>query len=87
MSDIVERLADTGDWPGQRSEPPLTGGNATVTDAAAGTFTDGRKKITVTWQGMSIDCAYLAAYTPALDDVVMFVKAGGSFLVLGKPAR
>ena len=85
MSDVIDRLADANRPNSQH--PPATGGSATVTNAATGTFPDGRKKITVSWQGVSIDCAYLASYTPATSDVVAFLKVGASYLVLGKPAR
>lgn len=80
MSDPVDRLAAPG--------PPAEAwsGTATVANAATGTTTDGRKLITVTWQGTNIDCNYLASYTPVLGDNVIFLKAGASFLVLGKPA-
>lgn len=80
--DILDRL--------QAASVPLPDtamGNATVTNAAAGTFSDGRKKITVNWLGTSCDCAYDASYTPALNDVVTFLKAASSFYVIGKPAR
>jgi len=80
--DIVARLEDVA-----QSEPESWIGTATVTNASAGTFTDGRRKITVNWQGALFDSGYLASYTPANGDTVSFLKAGSSFLVLGEPAR
>lgn len=81
--DIIDRLDATIPLPNNES----SFGTAQVTNAATGTFPDGRKKITVSWLGTSVDCSYLAAYTPALNDIVTFLKSGSSFLVLGKPAR
>jgi hypothetical protein len=80
--DIISRLAGAGD-----EEPESWIGTATVTNASAGTFPDGRRRITVNWQGALFDCGYLASYTPAVGDNVSFLKAGPSFLVLGEPAR
>lgn len=80
--DIVDRLDNA------LSEPSggTWIGNATVSNAATGTFPDGRRKITVIWRGASIDCGYNAAYTPAVGDHVTFLKSGSSFWVLGKSA-
>ena len=80
MSDVVDRLAAPD------PDPPEWAGTATVSNAAKGTLSDGRKLITVTWQGVDVDCTYLAAYTPAAGDHVLFLRSGGSFVVLGKPA-
>lgn len=82
MSDVVDLLAE----PDPDGDPGAWAGTATVTNAAAGTTTDGRKLITVTWQGVAVTCGYLAAYTPVVNDHVTFLKDGGNFLVLGKPA-
>lgn len=80
MSDVVDRLAapdpDGEQW----------AGTATVTTAAAGTTTDGRKLLTCDWQGTAVTCGYLAPYTPTVGDHVLFLKSGASFVVLGKPA-
>lgn len=80
--DVLDRLEAAS-----QPIPSTAMGNATVTNAAAGTFTDGRKKITVSWLGTTFDAAYDASYTPATNDVVTFIKAGSSFYVIGKPAR
>jgi hypothetical protein len=82
VSDVTDLLAN----PDAGGDPGSWCGTATVTNAAAGTSGDGRKLITVDWQGTSVTCGYLAAYTPAVGDHVTFLKAGASFLVLGKPA-
>jgi hypothetical protein len=80
VSDVVDRLAAPGD------EPDHWAGTATVSNAAAGTTADGRKLIGITWQGVAHTCCYLASYTPAMNDNVVFIKSGGSVMVLGKPA-
>lgn len=81
MSDVVRRLA--ADDP---NDEDTWAGTATVTNAAAGTTSDGRKLITVAWRGTSSDCAYLASYTPAVGHAVVFIKDGPSVFVLGRPA-
>lgn len=81
MSDVVRRLAD--DDP---NDDDTWAGTATVTNPAAGTTPDGRKLITVSWRAASIQCTYLASYTPALNDPVTFIKNGPILFVLGKPA-
>ena len=80
--DIVDRLDAAG-----KPLPNTSMGNAKVTNPAAGTFPDGRRKITVSWLGVSCDAAYDASYTPTLNDIVTFLKAGSSFYVIGKPAH
>jgi hypothetical protein len=79
--DIVSQLGEA-----LTPQPETWIGVARVTNASAGTFPDGRRKITVDWQGTSIDTAYNAAYTPALDDWVTFLKADSSYWVVGKSA-
>lgn len=79
--DIVARLEEAS-----RPDPETWIGTATVTSASAGTTSDGRLLITVNWQGSSVTCGFLAAYTPAVGDHVTFLKAGASFLVIGLPA-
>jgi len=79
--DALARLNQTFE-----GQPETTSGTATVTNAAAGTFGDGRHKITVNWLGSTFDAAYLASYTPAVNDNVIFHKSGSSFFVLGKAA-
>jgi hypothetical protein len=80
VSDVLSRLEDAG-------PPPETWcGTATVTNPAAGVTADGRLLITVDWQGTSVTCPFLSSYTPAGGQVVIFLKAGASFLVLGHPA-
>lgn len=80
--DVLDRIEQAS-----TPQPATWCGDATVTDAAAGTFADGRKKITVDWQGASLDCAYLDSYTPADGDQVTFLKSGSTVYVLGKTAR
>jgi hypothetical protein len=41
--------------------------------------------VTVSWQGDSYSFPHLAAYTPAVDDIVAMARYGGSWLILGKP--
>lgn len=79
--DVIARLEDAS-----RVDPESWTGTATVTNAAAGTFPDGRRRITVKWQGTTYDAAYLASYTPAVGDKVSFLKSGPSFFVLGEAA-
>lgn len=79
--DALDRLDQTFDGSGDTWIGP-----ATVTNAAAGTFPDGRLKITVDWNGTSVDARYNAAYTPVNGDVITFLKSGSSFWVLGKSA-
>lgn len=81
MSDVVRRLA--ADDP---NDDETWSGTATVTNAAAGTASDGRKLITVEWRDTPTDCAYLASYTPAVGHAVVFIKDGPSMFVLGRPA-
>lgn len=81
MSDVVSRLA--ADDP---NGDETWAGTAVVTDDAAGTTTDGRLLITISWRGTEIDAAYLASYTPVVGHRVTFIKAGPSLLVLGRPA-
>lgn len=80
MSDVIDRIEAAG------PDPEAWCGTATVTDPAAGATPDGRLLITVDWQGTPITCGFLASYTPAAGHHVTFLKAGASFLVLGKPA-
>ena len=79
--DALARLNQTFDGPAE-----TTSGTAQVTNPSAGTFADGRRKITVNWLGSTIDASYLAVYTPAANDFVIFQKSGSSFFVLGKAA-
>lgn len=79
--DVIARLEEAS-----QPDPGSWIGTAVVTNASAGTFPDGRQKITVDWQGAEFDVGYLASYTPAIGDNVSFLKAGSSFLVLGQPA-
>ena len=81
MSDVIRRLA--ADDPNDRE---TWAGTATVTNTLAGTAPDGRKLISVEWRGATVNCAYLATYTPALGHKVAFIKDGSSMLVLGRPA-
>lgn len=81
MSDVVRRLA--ADDPNNRQ---TWAGTATVTNAAAGTAPDGRKLITINWLGTATNCAYLASYTPTVNDPVVFIKDGPVLFVLGRPA-
>lgn len=81
MSDVVRRLADddpndVDDW----------AGTAAVVNADAGSTADGRRLITVRIGGTDHACTYLASYTPVAGHVVIYLKRGGSVLVLGKPA-
>ena len=80
MSDVVDQLAAPG------PPPESWSGTATVTATSSGTTSDGRRLITVSWNNTSVKCCYLASYTPVLNDHVLFLKSGASFLVLGKPA-
>jgi len=80
--DIVARLGDASE-----PDPESWIGTATVTNASAGTFTDGRRKITVNWQGALFDSGYLASYTPAVGDNVTLLRSGSSFFVIGEAAR
>lgn len=79
--DVVARLEEAS-----RVDPETWTGTAEVTNAAAGTFPDGRRTITVRWQGSEYDAAYGAWYTPAAGDHVTFLKSGSSFFVLGEAA-
>lgn len=81
MSDVIRRLAD--DDP---NDTEAWAGTAVVTNAAAGTTADGLSMITVTWRGASINCTYLASYTPVVGHRVSFIKSGPILFVLGKPA-
>lgn len=80
MRDVVDRLAAPD------PDPEQWAGTCTVKTAAAGTLTDGRKLMVVTWLGTDVTCTYLASYTPVAGDNVLFLKSGASFVVLGKPA-
>lgn len=80
MSDVIDRLA------APPPDPEQWAGTCTVTSAAAGTTTDGRKLIQVNWLETTVTCTYLAPYTPVVGDHVLFLKSGASFVVLGKPA-
>lgn len=79
--DIIAKLGAASE-----PDPESWTGTAQVTNAAAGLFPDGRRRITVKWQGTTYDAAYLASYTPAVGDKVSFLKSGPSFFVLGEPA-
>lgn len=81
MSDVIKRLVN--DDP---NDDTAWGGTATVTNAASGFTEDGRRLITVAWRGASIDCTYLASYTPVVGHNVSFIKSGPILFVLGKPA-
>jgi hypothetical protein len=81
VSDILDDLENASG-----PEPETWIGTAVVTNPAAGTFPDGRLTVTVNWQGTPVTCAYLASYTPVVNDLVTFLKSGASFLVLGSPA-
>jgi hypothetical protein len=41
--------------------------------------------VTVSWQGGSYQFPHLAAYTPAVGDIVAMDRYAGSWLILGKP--
>lgn len=83
MTDVVRRLGAV-----DRSVPAESWiGTAEVTDATAGTTTDGRLLIEIAWNGTTATCAYLDHYTPASGDLVTFLKNGPSVIVLGRPAR
>ncbi len=80
MADVIDRLEEA-------SEPRRETWSGTVTvTATGGAFPDGRQKITVSWLEQDVDCAYLASYTPAIGDHVIFLKNGSSFFVLGPAA-
>jgi hypothetical protein len=81
VSDVVQRLV--GDDP---NDDDTWAGTAVVTNAAAGSTSDGRKLITVLWRTTSVNCTYLASYTPVNGHNVSFIKNGPNMFVLGKPA-
>lgn len=79
--DVIARLEEAS-----TPDPQTWIGTATVTSAGAGTTDDGRLLITVDWNGTAVTCGFIDSYTPAAGDHVTFLKAGASFLVLGRPA-
>ena len=82
MSDPIRLLAN--DDPNDEDE---WSGTVEVLNAAAGTTADGRRLITIRWQGADIDVTYGNWYTPVVGDFPTFIKNGPSMFVLGPAAR
>lgn len=62
-------------------------GSGVVINAAAGTTSDGRMLIRISYAGGQATCLFLASYTPVQGDTVAYIKTGATLLVLGAHAR
>lgn len=74
QQNLAARAASLPDWP-----------TATVIAVAAGGGTDGQDLATVDHDGAELELPHMAHYTPVVGDVVVLIRVGGSWTILGRP--